>query len=61
MWEKREAEWDRERNARNRLMREVILHPAMGGFTHRGTFTKLDLGMPFPRHPHPGVFSIGLK
>ncbi|KAM4051695.1 trichoplein keratin filament-binding protein isoform 1-T1 [Anomaloglossus baeobatrachus] len=24
VWEKREAEWDRERNARNRLMREVL-------------------------------------
>lgn len=25
MWEKREAEWARERNARDRLMSEVIL------------------------------------
>ncbi|XP_075686775.1 trichoplein keratin filament-binding protein [Rhinoderma darwinii] len=25
VWEKREAEWDRERNARNRLMREVLM------------------------------------
>lgn len=29
MWEKREAEWDRERTARDRLMTEVI--PAVTG------------------------------
>lgn len=31
MWEKREAEWARERSARDRLMSEVILAMAWAG------------------------------